>query len=69
MANWARQGLSPPRADTLSFHSSHLAHDLEWLEHEVSKDYSHAKNFIGDVFGHLEHVSHTCLDCLDVSAR
>ena len=35
---------------------SHLAHDLEWLEHEVGKDYSHAKHFIGDVFGHLEHV-------------
>ena len=45
---------------------SHLAHDLEWLEHEVSKDYGHAKHFIGDVFGHLEHVR-AWPRCLDMS--
>ena len=31
-------------------------HDLEWLEHEIHADLAHAKHFVGDVWGHLEHV-------------
>ncbi len=35
---------------------SALHHDLEWLETELAHDYAHAKHFIGDAWGHLEHV-------------
>jgi hypothetical protein len=44
--------MAPPKA-TLS---ATLHHDLEWLEHEISDDFAHAKHFLGDVWGHLEHV-------------
>ena len=33
-----------------------LSGDLQRLELELSKDWNHAKHFVGDFFGHLEHV-------------
>ena len=40
-----------------SLRSAHSLHgDLHRLELELSKDWNHAKHFVGDLFGHLEHV-------------
>ena len=40
-----------------SLRTAHSLHgDLQRLELELSKDWNHAKHFVGDFFGHLEHV-------------
>jgi hypothetical protein len=33
-----------------------LQSELHALEAELSKDWAHAKHFMGDMWGHLEHV-------------